>query len=922
MMWLTPFRGVCAALLATSLSLSAHAADASSPLPEIHEGELTNGLRYTLVPIKADKGRVDIRLSVNAGSLDETPDQSGVAHMVEHMVFRASRSWPDGVADALARQGWQRGLHYNAMTNYQRTLYMFSPPNGVKGLPLALEALNQMTRHAQLTQRDLDDERKVILEEWRGKLGVAERMNQQRVAAIRDGSRYPDRPVIGTEASIRTTPASTLQAFYQQCYRPAAMRLMIIGDIDIKSAEAQIARQFASEPALAAAVRADDNPILKPQRRIVRLQDSESGSSQVSLVMRFREAWGAGPAGFRDRLINQIVTSVLSDQLLRQRDGLPAQVGNIVARRSDIASETVAFALFADVNPGSHLDGLKVVFQERDRLKRYGLRHEDIDAERQRLLKVAQRMKTKPEMRTFSDWVQILNASWSNGNAYYDTQARGAAAADLLATITPEEVNARLSAWLNAPDTLVQFSFPGKTHWTLPAAKTVDALEAAVATAPLAKPLAPQPVSVPTLPTLDATGSRTGVKDFPQAEVMEWQLSNGDRVVWLKTPLAEKKVWFTARSEAGYMGDGMVPWQAQLASQLVDQSGPAGWHSEALQQWKKQNGVSLSVDQQAQTLTVSGQVSLDKLDALFHLYQALQTRPGIDGETMKSSLMQLARRLAVQQGSSSARREDEITRLRFGKPAFAQPTPAQLNTLAPETLLNQWRTATRAPVTYFVLADMPADTLEAAVTRWLSAIPRGDALHAAPYLARPGLHEQTSAVNIEPKADVRLWSFTDAGWTPARAVQVSIARNLMNQHLKGVLRDDARGIYNMRFTSELNDNTGRIETEVRFTTSPARAREMARRATQAFQGLKIDKRTVDAQRAQFIKAEKNRAQDIYTLQRRLLLSYAHFDNPSYLTQLDTLADAITVATIRDAAAHLLSAQNQALYIALPQEAVK
>ncbi len=353
-----------------------------------------------------------------------------------------------------------------------------------------------------------------------------------------------------------------------------------------------------------------------------------------------------------------------------------------------------------------------------------------------------------------------------------------------------------------------------------------------------------------------------------------------------------KKVWFTARSEAGYMGDGMVPWQAQLASQLVDQSGPAGWHSEALQQWKKQTGISLNVDQQAQTLAVSGQASPDKLDALFHLYQAQQTRPGIDGETMKSSLMQLARRLAVQQGSSSTRQEDEIIRLRFGKPAIEQPTQVQLNVLSSETLLNQWRKATRAPVTYFLLADMPADTLEAAVTRWLAAIPRGEALHAAPYLASPGMHEQMSAVNIEPKADVRLWSFTDAGWTPARAVQVSIARNLMNQHLKSVLRDDARGIYNMRFTSELNDNTGRIETEVRFTTSPARAREMARRATLAFKDLKIDKRAVDAQRAQFIKAENNRAQDIYTLQRRLLLSYTHFDNPSYLTLLDTLANTL------------------------------
>ena len=913
---LSRFRGLCAALFITALSLCANGAENLSPLPAIQEGQLANGLHYTLVPLTTDKGRVDIRLTVDAGSLDETPQQSGVAHMVEHMVFRASRAWPEGVAAALGRQGWQRGIHYNAMTNYERTLYMFSPPNGVSELPLALKALDQMTRHAQLTQRDLDDERKVILEEWRGKLGVAERMNQQRVAAIRADSRYPQRPVIGTEASIRHTPASALQDFYQRWYHPNAMRLMIIGDIDTAQVAAQIARQFGDAPAVTLPPRDSYDPALKPQRRLVRLQDSESGTSQVSLVTRFTEAYGAGPARYRDRLINQLTTTLLTRQLRRQRDTLPPQVGNIVARKSDIGRQTVAFALFADVIPGKHLDGLTALFQQREQLKRYGLASEEIEQERLRLLALARKMKTEPEARSFADWVRLLNSSWLNKSRYFPAQARGAAAEQALATITPDDVNARLRQWLTAPDTLIQFTFPGASNWPLPTASTVQAIEKRAGESKLTPPLPPTPVVLPTLPESGAAGARTGVKIYPRQQVEEWRLSNGDRLVWLRTPLAGKQVWFTARSAAGYLADGLTPWQAQLAAQMI---APAGWQSEALQAWKKQHKLALSVDQQAQTLEVTGQASQAQLAQLLHLYQALQLAPGIDAEAMKSSLLPFSRRLVMQASSRSARRENDIVTLRFGQPAFAQPTPAQLAALTPASLLTQWRQATRAPVTYFILADLPAETLHAAAARYLAAIPRVAPLRAPAWRQLPGKREKTAPLNIEPKADVSLWSFTDAAWTPELAVQVSIARNLMNQHLKRVLRDEQRGIYNMRFNSELSDTRGRIETEMRFTASPQRVDELAHRAAAALQDFSVTPQAIAAQRAQFIRTEQQRAQDIATLNRRLLLSYAHFDNPGYLSRIERLPDAITLEGVSSAASRLFNPQNQALYIALPQE---
>ncbi|WP_252318362.1 MULTISPECIES: insulinase family protein [Symbiopectobacterium] len=106
-------------------------------------------------------------------------------------------------------------------------------------------------------------------------------MNQQRVQAIRQGSRYPDRPVIGTQETINTMPATQLQDFYQRWYHPSNMRLMVIGDIVPQEVAAEIARQFVALPAVSLTARHYYELRLKQQLNVVRLQDSESGAGTV-----------------------------------------------------------------------------------------------------------------------------------------------------------------------------------------------------------------------------------------------------------------------------------------------------------------------------------------------------------------------------------------------------------------------------------------------------------------------------------------------------------------------------------------------------------------------------------------------------------------------------------------------------------------
>lgn len=911
------FSGLVALLSLLFSFSSVRAAEPLSPLPQITQGVLDNGLRYTLAPLSGQKQRVDVRLSVDVGSIDEQDDQSGVAHMLEHMVFRASAAYPQGVATQLHQQGWVRAQHYNAMTNYERTLYMMSPPGGAKDLNSAFQALSQMVGHARLTQRDLDDERRIILEEWRGKLGVATRMNQQRVQAIRHGSRYPERPTIGTEASIRTTPASTLQQFYQRWYHPGNMRLLIIGDFAPAEVAAEIHRAFATLPAGTVPARDYYEPPLKPQLKVVRLQDSESGSSQVSLVLRFNP----GQTTLRERLTSQIALSAWSRQMRRQKSDLPVEVSSLVVRKSDIGKTTQALGLFADVMPDGHAAALTVLLREQERMRRYGLSDVDIAAVKQDIRDVAQRMAGKEEQREFADWVQQIATVWAQDKPYTGSQQRGRQALMLLDSIDNQQVNALFQRWLSLPDRLVQFSVPGLTPFTLPTVQAVLRQEQQLKKAPLAAPERSVDHTVMVLNAVKARGARTAVKTWPAQQVEQWTLSNGDRLVWLRTPLAGDKVWLSGSSVAGFRSQGLNPWQAQLAAQLVGQSGPQGWQSEQLQAWKQQRSLSLSVSQQAEALQYSGQSSRSELENLLALSHALQVEPGIDTRIMKDNMMRLARQQTTQRQTVQDSRARQIRLLRYGQPGWQAPDAQALKQLESTTLLQQWHITASAPVTWYLLADMPSEQLLPLAERYLASIPRAPMNATAPELPRTGRFDAHVAVNIEPRAEVKAWSFTPVSWSPQAAVQVSIARNLANQALKNSLRDDALGIYRLQMNSELSDLHQRIETEVTFTSSPQRAQELWQRAEQVLAQLpeQITQQQVDEQKHLFIRAENARKQDITTLQRRLELSYRHFDDPRYLSDVAQLADSITLAGVREAAGHLLSADNRVLHISLPQQ---
>ena len=294
-----------------------------------HQSSLHNGLQYVVLTVPSEPGRIDVRLQVGVGASDENgTTEIGVAHMVEHMVFRRAPDFPNGVGDTLMAQGWRRGANFNALTNYERTLYMFSPNKGTAQLNDTLKALSAMVKPHDFADEDWQKEKQVIMAEWRNGLSLNERMTRKRTAVIRSGSRQARYAIIGTPESIENTPVSVLQDFHARWYAPNNMKLVISGDIKPAQARALIEQYFGDLTPQPLLNRDGDyyEPKLQNGWRVEQIQDKDSGASQIALIFRLDDSTSRGydnPQASRERLIDRFANQILSQRIRNQQSALP-----------------------------------------------------------------------------------------------------------------------------------------------------------------------------------------------------------------------------------------------------------------------------------------------------------------------------------------------------------------------------------------------------------------------------------------------------------------------------------------------------------------------------------------------------------------------------------------------------------------------
>ncbi len=227
----------------------------------VRTGTLPNGLRFFIRQNPRPAMRLSLRLAVKAGSLFETEDQQGLAHFLEHMAFNGSAHFKPGeLVSYFERTGARLGPHVNAYTSFDETVYMLElPTDAAEIVSNGLNALADFAGGLTLDPEQVDKERGVVIEEWRGRLGAGSRIGDKQLPVLYHQSRYAERLPIGKPEILRSAPASRLRAFYDTWYRPDQMAIVAVGDVDPQQLETAIRAAF--EPMKARRRRLGHRPI-------------------------------------------------------------------------------------------------------------------------------------------------------------------------------------------------------------------------------------------------------------------------------------------------------------------------------------------------------------------------------------------------------------------------------------------------------------------------------------------------------------------------------------------------------------------------------------------------------------------------------------------------------------------------------------
>jgi zinc protease len=898
--------------------------ESDAPLPwdsQVMHGQLPNGLAYRLVRDTSQAGRLDLRLTVKAGSVDEADDQVGVAHMVEHLTFHSRAGGEQNLRQRMTALGWVQGRHFNAVTNYERTQYLIGPPAGVRQAPQALQALADLVFARDYSAADLERERPIVIEEWRGGLGVAQRMNEQRTASQRVGSAYPGHRTIGNEAAIRSASLASLRAFQDRWYLPNNMVLSAVGDFDPEQLKAQIAQAFGQAKAGAVPAREQRELPLDDRLKIFRLQDPQSGSNQVALLFRLHEpdSRGTTHVALRERLIDRMALAALVDTLRRQPR--EASVRSLTAQKTLIGEHSTVLGIAASVEGQAHAQALQALLTEIERLRQHGFSEADLNRQRVHIARLANKAIKQQTPRTFEQWVEQLNNAAVQDRPVIEREALARRYQKVLGKVRLRDLNARLRLWLHSPDRVLQISAPGNSPLSLPSIAQVQAQQAALATRDLDEPVRKAPAAPAKEPLQmaanPAAASIVERKAFPAQQVEHWRLSNGDRLVWLKRPGPGGKLLLQAESAAGYHLPDAPAWRVQMAAQLAVRSGTVGMPSQGLADWRQKNQATLSVEQRPERLQLSLMAPPEQLLAVMQSYRVSQVA-SIEPELFEQSRDELLQRLRSRPDDVRSHQESVQRQLRYGADLWQAPDQDALETLTVRQLDADWLRQVSVPVTYYLMTDLPAEQVEPLVRAGLATIPRSAVATGGQLaLQQPGQRREDLAVALEPRAVLQASSFHEEPWSPEAAVRVAALRELANQRLKEQLRGEASGVYRLRFDSELNPDTQRVESSLSFTCDPARVDELWAMAQRTLANLDVDQAWVDSERRSLLRQETLRRDDPQTQFKRLVLSDRRWHDPRYLETQQQLPEALTLAELQQQARQLFPQANQVQLRVLP-----
>ncbi|MBI3911427.1 MAG: insulinase family protein [Armatimonadetes bacterium] len=338
-------RASLALLLFAFVALATGPAQPAPATPAVHRCCLPNGLTV-LVQERHTAPVVTTMLWYKVGSRDELPGATGIAHFLEHLMFKGTRRLRKGDIDRIT---YQNGGANNAFTYTDYTAYQFSFPRDRWQVALEIEA--DRMRHTVFDPREFEAERRVVMEERRLQEDDPESRLYEQVNALTFVSHPYRNPVIGWMEDIRRLRIQQVKEFYDRFYVPANAILVITGDVKPAEAFRAARRAFAKLPRLPAPQR---RAVVEPRQPAMRRLRLEIPANVPRVIALFHAPRRADPQFYAAEVLAAVLGEGKRSRLyqrLVERESLAADADAFYPAARDPGIFGVDFNLKAGADP-------------------------------------------------------------------------------------------------------------------------------------------------------------------------------------------------------------------------------------------------------------------------------------------------------------------------------------------------------------------------------------------------------------------------------------------------------------------------------------------------------------------------------------------------------------------------------------------
>ena len=802
------------------------------------------------------KDRVSMHLDIQAGSLNESDDQQGLAHFLEHMLFNGSTHFKPGeLVKYFQSIGMEFGADANAHTGFHETVYDILLPDGdSKNLKKGLTVIKDYTEGALLLPSEIDSERRVVLAEMRTRDSAEYRTYIATLNFEFPHAKISKRLPLGKEEIVKNADHNRLKAFYDSWYRPENMILVMVGDFDTQSAVSLIKENFSS---LSGRVPPEFEPdfgnINHSGIKSFYHLEKEAGNTTTSIEVVEKVSKEPDSLVFqKQRLIENIANRIVQDRLnaMVGKAGTPFTSASI---GSGIFLNQIKFAeITADSSPENWKKSLFLIEQTLRGALTFGFSKSELDRVKKDFLSEldneVKNASTRNSRHLARKIIWDLNTSW----VFMSPEQEKELFTPLINSLTLQDVyNAFNEIWAPEDRLILVTGNAELTGMDKDARSQILAAYAKSNKVKLSRPAEKKTATFPYLQEPEKEGQIVRTKKIPDLEIVQIDFKNGTRLNLKKTDFKANQVLINLAFGSGKTCE-PLPGLAALSTKVINESGLGALDKDEVERAMAGKSTDVFFDVAEDHFYFKGETVTQEVPLLFQLLYAHLVDPGFREDAYTLAMERFSQEYT--ELSSSVDGAMALSGNRFlagGDSRFGLPSFEEFKQLTLENVRSWIETSLKThTLEVSVVGDFDMDMVIKLAARYLGTLSLNTQVCKSSEFGLPefpaGQFLKISVATKIPKGMVIVAYPTEGLWNISRTRRLSVLADIVSDKLREQIREKLGSAYStfaFNRPSRAYPEYGVFQTGVSI--NPEEANMLVNKIKKIISGLAADGATQD-----------------------------------------------------------------------------